>query len=258
MRLLDRKFFCSIICIQTLECIQRKDMKTKRKKLADRIIEYLVKNRDNGKKKITEEMIARYFKVSRTPVREVLKYLEQEGLIQTKRCKGITFKKFSEEEIKEIYDLRAVLEEVAVRQAVKNITKEDIKKLRSYVRMYNEARKRKDRIAGEEADRLFHGALIGISGNRYLSFLVNRIRLFSIVFKISIDRDRERYNRKVDINPYSHTKIIDAITTGNPDIAGEVIKNHILWARDYMIKILKKGGDEKKLEVRSNKKIYLP
>ncbi len=215
-------------------------MKTKRKQLADRIVRYLVSNRDNGRRKITEEMIARYFKVSRTPVREVLKYLEEEGLIQTKRKRGITFKEFSEEEIREVYDLRAILEEFAVREAVKNITQDEIKKLRGYVRMYNEARRRRDRVSGEEADRLFHGALIEISGNRYLGSLIKRIRLYSRVFKVGIDIEGTIYGRKVDINPYSHTKIIKALSTGNPDIAGEVIKNHIFWARDYAIKSLRK------------------
>jgi len=43
-------------------------MKTKRKRLADRIIEYPVNNREDGKKRITEEMISRYFRVNRTPV----------------------------------------------------------------------------------------------------------------------------------------------------------------------------------------------
>jgi len=216
-------------------------MKTKRKRLADRIIEYLVNNREDGKKRITEEMISRYFRVSRTPVREVLKYLEQEGVIQTKRGRGITFKKFSEEEIREIYDVRAVLEEFAIGQAVKNITQDDLKRLRSYVRMYNKAREKKDRTKGEEADRLFHNALIEISGNKYLSSLIKRIRLFSTVFKkVGIDRKAGRYNRKVDINPYSHTKIIKALATGNPEIAAETIRNHILWARDYAIKSIRR------------------
>ena len=215
-------------------------MKTKRKRLADRIIEYLVNNREDGKKRITEEMISRYFRVSRTPVREVLKYLEQEGLIRTRRGRGITFKEFSEEEIKEIYDLRTVLEEFAIGEAVKNITQDDLKRLRSYVRMYNKAREKKDRIRGEEADHLFHNAIIEISGNRYLSLLIKRIRLFSTVFKVGIDREGGRYNRKVDINPYSHTKIIKALATGNPEIAAEMIRNHILWAKEYTLKHIKR------------------
>jgi len=223
-------------------------MKTKRKRLADRIIEYLVNNREDGKKRITEEMISRYFRVSRTPVREVLKYLEQEGLIQTRRGRGITFKEFSEEEIREIYDVRAVLEEFAIVQAVKNITQDDLKRLRSYVRMYNKAREKKDRTKGEEADHLFHNALIEISGNRYLSSLIKRIRLFSTVFKVGIDREVSRYKSKVDINPYSHTKIVKALATGNSEVAAEMIRNHILWARDYAIKSIRRKEVMKRRE----------
>ncbi|MCM8762362.1 MAG: GntR family transcriptional regulator, partial [Candidatus Omnitrophica bacterium] len=236
------KFFYSIICIQNRKW---KNMKTKTKRLREKIIKYLMKKgKDNGE--ITEEAIASYFKVSRTPVREVLKHLEQEGIIQTKRNAGIKFKEFGEEEIKDMYDVRALLEGFAIREGVKNITENDIKELKEYVKMYHKARKNKDRIKGEEADRVFHKKIIELSGNRYLISLVDKLNLFSSVFKVGMDKNSKFYYRRYDLNPYSHTKIIKAISTGNPDIAEESIKNHILWARDYAIKSLKKGGDKYK------------
>ena len=214
-------------------------MKTKTKKLREKIINYLME-RNDGNGEIGEESIASYFKVSRTPIREVLKHLEQEGLIQTKRKKGITFKEFSEREIKEIYDVRALLEGYAIREGMKNITEKDIKELKGYVKMYRVARDKKDRIKGEEADRLFHNKIITFSGNKYLTSLVDKLNLFTTAFKAGMDRTNKFYSKRYDLNPYSHTKIIKAIATGSSDTAEDIIKNHILWARDYAIKNLRK------------------
>lgn len=214
-------------------------MKTKAKKLRDRIIDYVMK-RSGGNGEITEESIASYFRVSRTPVREILKHLEQEGLIQTKRKKGITFKEFDEREIKEIYDVRALLEGFAVREGMKNIIEKDIKELKGYVKMYYSARREKNRIKGEEADRLFHGKIIELSGNSYLISLVGRLNLFSTVFKVGMGRANKFYYRRYDLNPYSHRKIIEAMATGSPQKAEDAVRSHILWARDYAIKSLRK------------------
>jgi len=227
------------------------EMRTKRKKLREKIIDYLIKNMGDGGNKITEESIALHFNVSRTPVREVLKHLEQEGVIQTKRRWGITFKKFTTRDIRDIYTVRCALEEYAITEGIKNVTPEFIKKLKGYVKMYRDARKRMDRIAGEEAEYLFHTALIELSGNRYLKKLVDKINLFRDVFKADISKQNSLRYRKYDLNPYTHTKIIKAIATEDIDIAREVVRNHILWAMNNTIRSIeqrkkKKGGGKEK------------
>ncbi|MCX8082655.1 MAG: GntR family transcriptional regulator [bacterium] len=223
-------------------------MKTKTKELREKIIEYLMNSGDN--KGITEEAIASYFKVSRTPVREVLKHLEHEGIIQTKRKAGITFKKFNEKEIKEMYDLRALLEGFAIREGIKNVTEKDIRELKEWVKMFHMAGEKHDMRKVEELDRLFHTKIIEFSNNRYLISMVKRLNLFTKVFKVKIYKKNKFYYKGYDINPYSHTKIIKAITTGNPDIAEGFVKNHILWARDNIIKNLMKGSDVKEKNIK--------
>ena len=220
-------------------------MKTKRKKLREKIISYLIKNGGDGGNKITEESIASQFKVSRTPVREVLKHLEQEGIIQTKRRQGITFRKFTVKDIKDIYTVRCALEEFAITEGIKNVSPEFIRKLKGYVKMYRDARKRGDRIAGEQADYLFHTALIELSGNKYLKKLVDKINLFRDVFKAGMNNQNYR---KYDLNPYTHTKIIKAIADGNVDKAKETIRSHILWAMNNIIKLIEKRKKEEKDE----------
>lgn len=208
-------------------------MQTKAKKLREKIIKYLIQK--NRKAKLSEKGIASYFKVSRTPVREILKYLEYEGIIETKKKGGIKFKEFSKKEIKDMYDVRALLEAFAIKEGIKNIKREDIKELKEYAKMYNKARKQGDILKGEKADKLFHKKIIELSGNKYLIYLIEKIHLFDTVFKAKL-KGNEFYYPKYDLNPNSHTKIIKAILKGDPDFAEEVIRNHILWARDKIIK----------------------
>ncbi|MCD6222013.1 GntR family transcriptional regulator [bacterium] len=225
-------------------------METKRKKLREKIISYLMKNGGDGGNKITEESIASYFKVSRTPVREVLKHLEQEGIIKTKRRQGITFRKFTVKDIREVYTVRCALEEFAITEGIKNVSPEFIKKLKEYVKMYRDARKRMDRIEGEQADYLFHTALIELSGNKYLKKLIDKINLFRDVFKAGMNNQNYR---KYDPNPYTHTKIIKAIADGDIDKAKETIRNHILWVMNNIIKLIEKRKKEEKDEEKQKK-----
>ncbi len=219
-------------------------MKTKANKLSEKIIEHLLNN-GNGKREITEESIAARFRVSRTPVREVLKHLEHDGIIQTRKNRGIIFKDFSEEDIDNIYAVRLALEDIAVREAAKNATPEFIRRLKTYARTYRQSRQKQNRMEGERVDRLFHETIIDLSGNWYLSHLVKKIRMFSTSFIFL--RGITSYAKK-DLNPYSHNKIIQSLASGNPEKAAETIKKHILWSKEGMLKAVKERKKEEKNE----------
>jgi len=214
-------------------------MRTKAKELKEKIIEYLLTNfRENGKEKITEEKIASYFKISRTPVREVLKSLENEGLISVRRNRGIKIRKFSKEDIKKVYDVRIILEEYAIKEAIKNLKEENIKKLREYVRNYNKARKEGKWLEAKKIDQLFHEKIVELSGNWYLNYLVKKLNVFSFFF--SLPKKDQKY--RIDPNPYSHNRILKALIKKDHEIASETIRNHILWIQNYTLKNYEKRG----------------
>ncbi len=207
-------------------------METKKDKLREKINEFILNNNNSH---LTEEILCKKFKVSRTPVREVLKYLEQDGFIQTQRKKGITFKHFTVKEIEDIYQVRLALEELAVEKAVKNINDGAIKKLKKYAKMYRQAREKEDEILWEKADKLFHETIIELSGNWYLLFLIKKIRMFDTVFRLGI-KGNGRYITKTDLNPNTHYKIIKALATRDTEKAKEILRNHILWGIERLLK----------------------
>lgn len=214
-------------------------MNTKTRQLSEKIIEFLVDNGPGGvgKLEITEESIAGHFNVSRTPVREVLKHLEYEGIINTRRNKGINFREFTYREVKEIYDLRCVLEEFAARQAVSNITDKDIATLNSYVLKYEIGCRDGGVKKINNADRCFHEKIIELSGNWYLTGVVKKIRIITRSF---CNKPVSLLTPKEDLNPATHAKIVDSLASRDGEIAARTLREHVLWSRDVILKFMEK------------------
>jgi len=239
------------ICIQTCNmyegeytCVQRRSaaiMKTKTRKLSGKIINFVLDSTYNSGSQsgVTEEAIASHFKISRTPVREVLKHLEHEKLIQTKPYHGITCRKFSAEDIKNIYNVRVTLEELAVRDAVKRMTPMIFAQLKTYAQEYTEALNNGVANKAELADQRFHEKIMEISDNWFLTNLMKKIHMVNIVFNLMLKKETGlSEDKKHDLNPYSHDAIIEALATGNPETAAETLRNHILWSRNHVLNYL--------------------
>jgi len=220
-------------------------MKTKTRKLSGKVIDYVMNSysEHNAGTKVTEEAIANHFKVSRTPVREIIKHLEHEGLIRTTPYRGITFKKFSKQDVEKIYSARIALEELAARDAAGKVTPQVRERLKYYAYVYRESIKHGNAREGVLADELFHELLMDCSGNWYLKNMVKKIRLLETLFNAAEKGVGLSENKTRDLNPFSHDRIIEALDSGNPEKAAETLKNHIAWSRD---KVLSSMGRQKK------------
>ncbi|MFH0796372.1 MAG: FCD domain-containing protein [Candidatus Omnitrophota bacterium] len=147
----------------------------------------------------------------------------------------------------EIYFVRSAVEGIAAREAVRNVNQQVLHQLELYIKKYEGACQKGDRAAGERADRLFHEKVAELSGNRYLNWLMKKIRMLTTSFMIA-----ERYcHSKKDLNPYSHARIVKALATGDPDIAEEVLQKHILWSKDSFLKLRSK---KEKRRIKTKKK----
>lgn len=105
----------------------------KRPVLSELVYDYILDNIANGTlrtgEKINAEGLSRKLNVSRTPIREAFSALEQNGLVVSVPFSGVFVKKPTIEEIQEIYQIRLLLEPYALRQAVEQISNDDIQQL---------------------------------------------------------------------------------------------------------------------------------
>ena len=92
---------------------------------------------------LPEQELAEQMGVSRIPIREAMRHLEQEGLVVRIPNRGCFVADFSEQDVAEIFSLRATLEIMAIERATPNLTPQDIANLREIIETQRQARDRK-------------------------------------------------------------------------------------------------------------------
>ena len=135
---------------------------------------------------LSEEGIAEQLGVSRTPIREVLSHLEEEGLLERKHKRGITLKEPSLKEIIEIYDLRSVLEGLAARLLADEIDKETLDELKILCQNLERIRESKNVTLSEveKVDLAFRQKIVEKCGNNYLKKIINNFHLITLSFQL--------------------------------------------------------------------------
>jgi len=126
--------------------------------------------------RLLEDKLAKRFKVSRSPVREALRNLESEGLIEFERNKGITVAKLSIKQVEEIYSLRWLLESYATRLSAEIATRDDVKYLRNLHEKLGKAAKVYDLKGWLENNSLFHNFFAEHSGNNNLAQILDILK----------------------------------------------------------------------------------
>ena len=115
--------------------------------------------------KLNEATIADLLGVSRGPVREAFRALEESGLVRLEKNRGVFVRQIAVEEADEIYELRAVLDEFAGRRVAQTVAPADLKTLRALVERMDRAAARNDVDAYHAANLEFHDTLVALAGN---------------------------------------------------------------------------------------------
>ena len=184
--------------------------------------------------RIREQDLTARFKVSRTSIRDALKQLQVEKLIDRRRNKGITLHRFSLKEIADIYDLRAALEGFAGHLVTDKISQNQLVGLRKLADEYckNETLTASAELRSELDDK-FHRMIVDIADNQHLKDIVQQFSIlkqaFSVYFKKEIPL------KSIYHTPYSHTKIIDAIEAGDGTLTEQLLRKHCLWAKQRLL-----------------------
>lgn len=181
----------------------------------------------NGKYKRGEELvessIGKELGISRTPVREAIRQLELEGLVQLVPNKGAFVTGISEKDVRDIYLIRARLEGLAARMAAKNITPELLDAMEETVVLseYHAKKEHYEQVC--EMDSKFHKLLYKTSGSRILEHTltdfhqyVQRVRMASIMKKRRMEKSNDE-----------HDAILTAIREHDEEKAELVATRHI-------------------------------
>lgn len=171
---------------------------------------------------LSENQLSDILNMSRTPIREAIQRLNNEGLVETIKYKGTFVREFSQKDINQIYEMAEALESMVVYLAAQKATEQDIKQMKEIVNEMKNAQDKESVSDWMEADQEFHTMLPLLSKN---TLLIND--LTNLYEKISIIR--LRYLNNVGIIPKStkdHIKTIKAIEGQEAKLAREITQKH--------------------------------
>jgi len=201
-------------------------------KVYRRIIDAILDGTFNPEKRLVCNDIAKQFGVSRTPVREALVRLGKEGFIHSIPRSGTYVNSFAPGEMKEIYEIREVLEGVATRMAAISADPELFKKMRQACEDYKLGIEHKDVDLCIESDLLFHRLLVKASGSKRLIEMLESFHIQSI----SIAKRGASYWTHAPIYLDEHRSVLDLISQRKGRLAEKKIREHIRKGKERIIK----------------------
>lgn len=210
------------------------------KPIREIIYEYLREAILDGRLKpgerLVERDLAEKFRASRTPIREALRKLETEDFLEYLPRRGDVVKGVSAADIDEVYLLREMMEALAVRQSVVNLTETDIERLRRVVEKTNQAQAA-DAVAEVIAGlREFDAILLEASKMKRLRAFVNSLQESLLSYRKFNLANPVRRRQAVQ----EHQEILAAIIARDADRAEGAVRCHIRAAREALLKNLAK------------------
>jgi DNA-binding GntR family transcriptional regulator len=180
---------------------------------------------------LVESSVAEWCGVSRTPVREALTRLEQDGLV-IRGDRGLVVRERSPEEILDIYDVRIVLEETAARLAAERHTAFDLIRLERLLRTGEEI-DQSDPEALAESNREFHRAVWQAGRNESLMDLLTRLNTHLVRYPITTLTYPGRWQQALA----EHRQLVEAISKRDSVRAAEIARQHLTEARDIRLRL---------------------
>ncbi len=150
------------------------------KSLKDHIYKYLYEKINNGslkpREKLDENQLCKDLKVSRTPIREALIQLEDEGYVERLPRRGFIVKEITLDKIKEIFEIIGCLEGMAGAMAIEKIKEKDISLLSKLINKMDESIKNRKLLEYFSLQRNFHNVILSASGNTELTNLISSLK----------------------------------------------------------------------------------
>jgi phosphonate utilization transcriptional regulator len=196
-----------------------------------RLLNLIMSGEITGGDKITEISIAERLGVSRGPVREAFRALEESGLLVTERNRGVYVRNITPAEAVEIQEVRSALDEMAARRAATRLTPVQIRDLDQLVREMDVCAARDD-IAGFYALNLrFHEQLVEWSGNAKLLATYRRL-----IKQLHLYRQKGLQPAgEMEHSNEAHRDILRHIALGNPDAAAKAMREHTAHGRHRIL-----------------------
>ncbi len=190
--------------------------------------------------RINESELSQRFNTSRGPIREALRALEEAGLVRNEKNRGVFVREIAFEEADEIYELREALEEIIGRRVALAIKPDAVERLRAMLDAMRSAAQAQDVEQYAQLNLQFHEILLDTAGSRKLTETYKRLVKELHLFRMrALDS-----GGGLRVSADEHRDIVEAIASGDPDIAGRALRQHVAGSRARMHKAFGRADAE--------------
>ncbi len=181
--------------------------------------------------KLNEAVLAERLGVSRGPVREAFRMLDEAGLVRTEKNRGVFVRAIPIDEALEIFDLRGAMDEWVGKRLAERITAEQLKEIRMQVAEMETAVKAQDARQYHLLNLKFHDRMVEMAGNRKLTDTYRRL-----IKELSLFR-RQNLADVALMRTFlaEHKQIVKAIASGDAQAAGRAMVDHVMQSKQRTI-----------------------
>jgi phosphonate utilization transcriptional regulator len=182
--------------------------------------------------RVNESALAARFRVSRGPVREALRGLEESGLLRLEKNRGVFVREISLGEADEIYDLREALDELVGRRLAKRFEEPARSAVHALLAQMDQAAAQGDAASYHMLNLRFHDTLVEATGNAKLIATYRRLIKELHLFRLK----GLTAGGGLPVSNDEHRAIVKAIEAGEADVAGKRMRDHVRASRKRMHK----------------------
>lgn len=186
--------------------------------------------------RLMEIHLAKELGVSRTPIREAIRKLELEGLVSMTPRKGAVVASITEQDLRDVLEVRDVLEQLAMELACNKMTAEGIAQLKSAMAEFRNAIHSGDTAVIAKKDVKFHDIIYAATGNNRLIQLLNNLRDQLYRYRLEYIKDESTRKKLIE----EHLVIISTLENKNVEEAKKAMKEHIVNQEESILDSLHK------------------
>jgi len=203
---------------------------------ATRLRQMLVENRIPPGAKLNERELAQVLQVSRTPLREAIKMLAAEGLVELLPNRGAIALALTEEDVRNTFEVMAGLEALSGELAAPRITEGELAEIKAMQFEMLAAYTRRDLPAYYRLNARIHNAINAAAKNPVLTMTYNQVNARLQALRFRSNQDGDKWKRAVQ----EHEAMIEALCARDPGAMRQVLLTHLNNKRDVVLEQLRR------------------
>lgn len=181
--------------------------------------------------KLTEAALADRLGVSRGPVREAFRMLEEAGLVRTEKNRGVFVRDVPIAEALEIFEVRAAMDLHVGRKLAQTLRPAEVRELRQLADAMTRAAKDGNAPDYHRVNLQFHDRLVALAGNAKLAATYRKL-----IKELSLFRRKNLTDESMAVYAREHRQIVKAIAAGDAEAAGQAMYQHVMNSRERTLR----------------------